>query len=113
MNLKTLTAAVVARADYEACLRSFRARISEMVAALILDSVSSGAYLGHPPGGAQARERVDLLCSNSQLIADAGQCRRCFRDQFEVLDRQRNPDGHIGAPRALRDGNQGRGSCFS
>lgn len=92
--------AAEARADYDACLRSFKARISEMVAALILDSVSSGAYLGHLPGGAQARERVDLLCNNSSLVADAGACRRWFRDQFEVLDRQRNPDGYIGAPRA-------------
>ena len=88
-----------ARAEYEACLRAFRAEISQMVAALVLDSVSSGAYLGHLPGGAQARERVDLLCENRALIADAGLCRRWFRDQFEAIDRRVNPDGYIGAPR--------------
>lgn len=94
-------AAARAAQDYDACMNSFRSQISQLVAAQILDSVSSGAYIGQLPGGRQARERVDLLCNNAQLIRDSGACRRWFSHQFELLDRQRNPSGYIGAPRTM------------
>ncbi|MBI5595503.1 MAG: hypothetical protein HY928_05370 [Elusimicrobia bacterium] len=94
-------AAVRAREDYDACMNSFRGQVSQMVAGAMLASVSAGAYIGQMPGGAQARERVDLLCNNAQLIPDSGACRRWFQHQFELLDRQQNPSGYIGAPRTM------------